>query len=565
MSRKHQSNSLLKHIESIAYFLALWSFLVLFLESIITYLSDNYYLVELITALANILLLGLAILNRVFLGELKEKRNQVLRDLAMLLLGGLLMFYQAKFVIFFLLIRQTYFIVQFFLFKAFEGRLYKILTDNPPVSLMLSFAFVILVGTVLLMLPAASTANQVTPFVDALFTSTSATCVTGLIVRDTGSYFSIFGQLIILVLIQIGGLGIMTVSTAFALIMGQRLNLKLENVMQKVVGDTERLDIFQLLKNIVLVTVLIEGIGAILLFFKFSDSMNPATALYSSIFHSVSAFCNAGFSLFSDSLMSFVDSPLINFTITTLILLGGIGFAVIIDLYRYVTRVDKVRKLNLHTRIVLACTGLLLLLGFVSLYITEYHGLMEGFSISRRFQSAWFQSVTARTAGFNTLDMGGLSTASILIFLVLMFIGASPGSTGGGIKTTTFAVLVLSVTSMLRGRKDLSIFNRKLALSNYREATSLMTLAGSIIFIVVFFLLIIEAKPFEKIIFEAISAFGTVGLSMGITDTLSQPGKGLITLLMYVGRIGPLTLIYAFSMRKRQPNITFAEEKIAIG
>jgi trk system potassium uptake protein TrkH len=439
------------------------------------------------------------------------------------------------------------------------------LTDNPPVSLMLSFAFVIFVGTIMLMLPAASASNQVTPFVDALFTSTSATCVTGLIVYDTGSYFSTFGQLVILFLIQIGGLGIMTVSTAFALIMGQRLNLKLENVMHKVVGEVERLDVFQLLKNIVLVTVLIEAVGAMILFFKFTTTMNPSTALYSSIFHSISAFCNAGFSLFPQSLMDYVDSPLINFTITGLILLGGIGFAVLIDLYRYVSKADKVRKLNLHTKIVLSTTGLLLLLGFITFYIAEYHGLMEGFSINRRLLSSWFQSVTTRTAGFNTLDIGGLSSASVLMFLVLMFIGASPGSTGGGIKTTTFAVLVLSVASMLRGKRELSVFNRKLSLTNHREATSLMTLAGSIIFITVFLLLLIETKPFEKIIFEAISAFGTVGLSMGITSGLSNAGKTLITLLMYMGRIGPLTMIYALSMRKRQANITYAEEKIAIG
>ncbi|HNQ43321.1 MAG TPA: TrkH family potassium uptake protein, partial [Candidatus Cloacimonadota bacterium] len=565
MNRVSKPRSFLKHIEGVAYFLALWSFLVLFLEPIISYMTNNYHMVELVTALANILVLSLAILNRVFLGELKERRNQVLLDLAMLLLGGLLMFYQAKFVIFFLLIRQTYFIVQFFLFKAFEGRLYKMLTDNPPVSLMLSFAFVIFVGTIMLMLPAASASNQVTPFVDALFTSTSATCVTGLIVYDTGSYFSTFGQLVILFLIQIGGLGIMTVSTAFALIMGQRLNLKLENVMHKVVGEVERLDVFQLLKNIVLVTVLIEAVGAMILFFKFTTTMNPSTALYSSIFHSISAFCNAGFSLFPQSLMDYVDSPLINFTITGLILLGGIGFAVLIDLYRYVSKADKVRKLNLHTKIVLSTTGLLLLLGFITFYIAEYHGLMEGFSINRRLLSSWFQSVTTRTAGFNTLDIGGLSSASVLMFLVLMFIGASPGSTGGGIKTTTFAVLVLSVASMLRGKRELSVFNRKLSLTNHREATSLMTLAGSIIFITVFLLLLIETKPFEKIIFEAISAFGTVGLSMGITSSLSNAGKTLITLLMYMGRIGPLTMIYALSMRKRQANITYAEEKIAIG
>lgn len=554
----------LKHIESIAYAVALFSFMVLFLEPIVSHFVD-YYTIEISTALANLLLLSLTILNRLFSGDKADRKTLILLDLGMLILGTILLFYQAKFVIFFLLIRQTYFILQFMLFRAFEGKLYKVLTDNPPVSLMVSFAFVILIGTVLLMLPAASVVNRVTPPVDALFTATSATCVTGLIVYDTGTYFSLFGQLVILILIQIGGLGIMTISTAFALIMGQRLTLKLENVMYSVMGDNRQLNVFQLLKNVVLVTVIIEIIGAILLFFVFSRQMSPAMAMYSSIFHSVSAFCNAGFSLFTDSFMGYAENPLLNFTITLLILLGGIGFAVLIDLYRYVSGADKVRKLNLHSKIVLSTSGILLLIGFVAFYWAEYHGTMAGFTISKRLLTSWFGTVTSRTAGFNTIDMSLINPATVLVCLALMFVGASPGSTGGGIKTTTFAVLFLSVSSMLRRRRDLSLFQRRISLSNHREATSLITLAASIIFVVIFLLLLVEGKAFDKIVFEAVSAFGTVGLSMGITANLTAPGKLLITLLMYIGRIGPLTMIYALSMRKIQPKLSFAEEKIAIG
>lgn len=558
------SSHYLKHIESVAYVLAGWSFLVLFLESIISHYV-SYRSLEIVTALANILLLSLTILNNLFAPDRSSNRNVVVLDVAMLALGTVLFFYQVKFVIFFLLIRQTWFIVQYLLFRAFEGRLYQALTNNPPVSLMLSFAFVILIGTVLLMLPAASVSGRVTPPVDALFTATSATCVTGLIVYDTGSYFSLFGQLVILALIQIGGLGIMTISTAFALIMGQRLTLKLESVMYSVMGKNTQFDLFQLIKSVVLVTAIIEISGAILLFFVFSGSMNPAAAMYSSIFHSISAFCNAGFSLFQDSFISLVDNPLLNFTITLLIILGGLGFAVLIDVYRYVIKVDKVRKLNLHSKIVLSATFILLLIGFVAIYWAESHGTMQGFTISRRVMSSWFQSVTMRTAGFNTIDFSTIKPATVLVSLVLMFIGASPGSTGGGVKTTTFAVLLLSVTSMLRGRKELSLFNRKISLSNHREATSLITLAALIVFVVIFILLMVEGKAFDKIIFEAISAFGTVGLSMGITAQLSIVGKLLITMLMYIGRIGPLTMIYALSLRKVQARISFAEEKIAIG
>lgn len=561
---ERERTPILKHIELFAYLLAGWSFLVLFLEPIIGYYL-NYKAIELGTALANILLLSLTILNRVLHGEVSQRRTIIYLDLLMLIAGAMLLAYQAKFVIFFLLIRQTYFILQFVIFRAFEGRFYKLLTGNPPVSLMLSFAGVILIGTVLLMLPAASVKGQVTHFVDALFTATSATCVTGLIVVDTGTYFTLFGQLIILALIQVGGLGIMTVSTAFALILGQRITLKLENIMQKVVGDSTVLNLFNLLRNIVLVTIGIESLGALVLFSSFVKVLPPGQALYHAVFHSVSAFCNAGFALWSNSLMNFGDEPVMNLGISFLIILGGLGFTVLIDIYRYVFAPQKIRKLTLHSKIVLVTTLSLIALGFIAIYIGEAKASMKGFTVAQRVMGSWFQSVTLRTAGFNTIDISRFGSATVLVSLILMFIGASPGSTGGGIKTTTFSVLVLSVLSMLTGKRDLTIFNRKIALSNAREATSLATLSASLIFCVVFVIMLFEPFAFEKIVFEAISAFGTVGLSMGITGSLSFAGKMLITLLMYIGRIGPLTMIFAFSLRRKQVNIDFAEEKIAIG
>ena len=555
----------ISHIELIAYLLAIWSFLVLFLEPIIEYYTGAYKTIVFITALANLGLLVLTILSRLLSGEVKQSKTIVYFDLAMLILGSLLLSYQAKFVIFFLLIRQTWFIVQFLLFTAFEGKIYKLLMKNPPVSLMLSFAAVILVGTILLMLPASSTEGYITNFIDALFTATSATCVTGLIVVDTGTYFSLFGQIVILLLIQIGGLGIMTISTAFAIMLGQRISLNVQNVMHQVVGETPVIDVFKLLRGTVLVTLLIELIGAMFLFFSFANMMPVAKAIYYSIFHSVSAFCNAGFSLWSGNLVSFVESPLVNFSITFLIILGGLGFAVLIDIYHFFFHHQQVRKLALHSKIVLTATALLIVSGFIGLYIGEYYSSMKGFTVSKRVFSSWFQSVTARTAGFNTIDISLYSSASVLLTVILMFIGASPGSTGGGIKTTTFSVLVLSVLSMLSGKNDLLIFKRKIPQSNAREATTLVTLALAIILTIIFILLLIEPFPFEKILFEAFSAFGTVGLSMGITSQLSYAGKLLITILMYIGRIGPLTLVYAISIRKRQPNFSYAEEKISIG
>jgi len=553
-----------KSTEFFAYLIAGWSFLVLFLEPILQHYL-NFPVWERITAMANLLMLSVTLISNIT--KLKDSRRImiVLADLAMLVAGLVLLADNAQFVIFFLLIRQSYFILQYFILHAFEGRIFKLISENPPVSLMLSFAGVILVGTILLMLPTSSRQGVVTNFVTALFTSTSATCVTGLTVVDTGTYFSLFGQIVILLLIQVGGLGIMTISTAFALILGQRITLKLENVMHNVVGETEVIDVFRLIRSIVMVTAIIESIGALLLFFECSRTLSTAQAIFYSIFHSVSAFCNAGFSLWRDNLMGFIDSPIMNFAITGLIILGGLGFAVLIDVFYYITRHKRVRKLTLHSKLVLTCTAFLLVMGFVGLFYSEYHYSMRGLSMGQRAYGAWFQSVTARTAGFNTVDIGKFGPASVLITLVLMFIGASPGSTGGGIKTTTFSVMVISVISMLRGRRDLTVFNRKINPSNAQEATTLITLATTIILVIVFILLLIEPFSLDKVLFEAISAFGTVGLSMGITSSLTPIGKLLITLLMYIGRIGPLTLIYAVSLSKKQPRISLAEEKIAIG
>jgi len=561
---KTKTTKTIKIIELLAYILAAWSFIVLFLEPIIIYYL-NYRLIENLTALANILILILTILSRLTMGKTKEHKNIIISDLIMLFVGSLLLIYQAKFVIFFLFGRQSYFILQFLLFRAFEGKFYRAMISNPPVTFMMSFMCVILIGAILLMLPVSSAQKQVTPFLDALFTSTSATCVTGLIVYDTGSYFSTFGQVVILLLIQIGGLGIMTISTAFALILGQRLTLKLENVMQNVVGGASSINLFELLKNIVLVTVLIEVIGAIFLYFTFSGYHQPLTATYYAIFHSVSAFCNAGFALYEDSFVGLSDSINITLTITSLIILGGIGFAVIVDLQRYFTSKKKNRRLTLHSKLVLSTTGILLAAGFLLFYIAEHENTMRGFSFLHRILASWFQAVTPRTAGFNSVSTSSLSSVSILVTMVLMFIGASPGSTGGGIKTSTFAIMILTVRALVGGKRELSVYNRKISISNFREAVGLIVISSAIIFALLLLLLQSESHSFEKVVFEAISAFGTVGLSMGITSELTTIGKFLITILMYVGRIGPLTLVYAFATRKLNARIDYAEEKIAIG
>ncbi len=551
-------------VEAAAYLLAVWSLLVLFLEPLISYYA-SLHLVQSLTAWANLLLLALAIAHRLLLRDDRGTQKVVIVDVVMLGAGLLLMAYNAKIVIFFLLIRQTYFILDFVIFRFSKGKVYKWLSGNPPVTLMLSFLLVIFIGTILLMLPVASTQNRVTPIVDALFTSTSATCVTGLIVYDTPTYFSKFGQIVILLLIQIGGLGIMTVSTAFALLMGRNIDLKLKNVMSQVVGGTNKINVAQLLKNILLVTFVIELTGAVLLFSRFYQHHSLDRAIYLSVFHSVSAFCNAGFALFSDNLAGFRDSAVVSLTIPLLIILGGIGFTVIIDLFNYYSKHDKVRKLSLHTKIVLVTTAFLIGVGMIAFFVMEYHGTMKGFGIHQRMLSSFFQSVTTRTAGFNSLDFGAMGKAALLVSMILMFIGASPGSTGGGIKTTTFSVLGLTMVSLLKGTKEISVFKRRIPAGNFREAAGLVFLSVAIVFTIVLMLMLVEPFSFEDIMFEAISAFGTVGLSTGITSSLTPQGRILITLLMYVGRIGPLTMIYAFAIRSRKNNIKYAEETIAIG
>ena len=561
MLAKH-SQKYLTFVEVLAYVLAGWSFVILFFEGL--FLGFHYYpQIELITALAN---LFLAILAATFKLISQEKSNKsIWLDLSMIVFGILIMFYQIKYLIFILLIRQSYYFLQYMLFRLFDGRISRAISKSPSLSLMLSFALVILLGAILLKMPIASVSGKSISLIDSIFTATSATCVTGLSVFDIGSQFTLFGQIVILILIQIGALGIMTISTAFALILGRRLNLRLENVMHNVIGGTYKIDMFRLLKSILLVTIIIELLGTICLYMVFSRDMSPSSAMYNSLFHSISAFSNAGISLFKDSFAGYVSNPLINITIMTLIVLGGIGFAVLMDLFHYFTNPNKVRKLSLHSKIVLIMTVSVIVIGFLGIFIAEHDKSLTTYPLKTKISAALFHSISSRTAGFNTIDTTQLSPASTFVTNLLMFIGASPGSTGGGVKTTTVALLILWVVAMFRGKKEVCLFNRRIPFSNIREATILVTIAGALIFIFGYLLMLTQDFSSEDILFEAVSAFGTVGLSRGITPHLNKIGKLLITLLMYLGRIGPLTLIYALSTRKHQAHIDYAEEKIAIG
>lgn len=440
------------------------------------------------------------------------------------------------------------------------------LSDNPPVLVMITFFFTIFLGSLFLMLPAATTFGEETSLLGAVFTSTSATCVTGLIVYDTGTHFTLFGQIIILLLIQIGGLGIMTISSAFAILLGQKMSLKSESIMQNVVGESNKLDMISLVRSVVLVTITLELLGAIIMYFTFiTKSFSVNQAIYHSIFHSVSAFCNAGFCLYPNSLMPYMGSFNINFVITSLIILGGIGFPVLKDIQLSIRRRASYKRFSLHSKIVISSTLVLLLTGTIIFFISEYNNEMKGFNFLERVMASFFQSVTTRTAGFNTIDTAGLSKGSSFVSGILMFIGASPGSTGGGVKTTALVVVIVAVIAMFRGHEDVNIFKRKVSERIIKNVMALAAASVSLLAIMIFLLLLFEPFSFEKTVFEAISAFGTVGLSMGITDKLSGVGQVIIIILMYLGRVGPLTLMFAISETKDRSFFTYIEEKISIG
>lgn len=467
---------------------------------------------------------------------------------------------------FYLLGRQTYFIIQKEALASYKGKFFDKLSENPPIFVLFSFFITIFIGTLLLMLPVSTARGEETTLINALFTSTSATCVTGLIVFDTGTHFTHFGQIIIMLLIQVGGLGIMTISSAFAFMLGQRLTLKSENLIQNVVGESNKLDMIGLVKNILLVTFLFELTGAVIMYFTYrADLFSTNQAVYHAVFHSVSAFCNAGFSLYPDNFMAYKSNFSMNFVITGLIITGGIGFPVMVDFRRNIAQRLKFSRLTLHSKIVLTSTFALIFLGMIAFFITEYYHEMHGMSLLDRLYASYFQSVTTRTAGFNTIDFANISKGSIFTSLILMFIGASPGSTGGGIKTTTFVVILVAMISMIRGNKDVNVFKRKVSDTIIKRVMVLIAISIMVLSFMIFLLLLFEPFEFEQTVFEAFSAFGTVGLSLGITPLLSSAGKLIIILLMYLGRVGPLTLLFALSAYTEKTNFTYTEEKISIG
>ncbi len=438
----------------------------------------------------------------------------------------------------------------------------------PAQIVILSFVAIILVGTLLLVLPISAADGKSISLIDAFFTATSATCVTGLSTLSLSENFSFMGQVVVLILIQIGGLGYMTLYSSMTILLGKSLNVRDQVMMQDLLDISSLEDLLQMIMNIIRYTLIIELIGAIILTIGFNlHGYEFGEALYYGVFHSVSAFCNAGFALFDNSLENFALDPIIHGTISSLVFLGGLGFIVLKELEYLFLKGGKIINLTIHTKIVL--TTNIALVFFVAFYIFfgEFLNGLNTYGLIEKIQISVFQSITTRTAGFNTIALSNLHPHTIYLICLVMFIGASPGSTGGGIKTTTFAILFQSVKATLRGRDRVEFFDR--TIPNVLVVRAIAIIVISLIMVSFFILLMMRIEPehdFLSLFFEVVSAFSTVGLSLGITPYLSIAGKLILSVLMVVGRVGPLTLALAIGKNREQVgNLKYPEGRIMIG
>lgn len=439
---------------------------------------------------------------------------------------------------------------------------------TPGQVVILSFAGWILLGSLILVLPVSAAAGKTITFVDALFMATSATCVTGLSSISLPDDFSIFGQMVMLLLAQVGGLGIMTLSSSMALIMGRNLQMREQVIMQDVLDTSSSEELLGLIVDIIRYTFVIEFIGAILLTIGFyQEGFEIGQALYFGFYHAIMAFCNAGYALFNNNLEDFKFQPLISMTIAFLIIFGGIGFSVMKDLLTTFKSRRSFKTLSVHTKIVLSVNTILLVFGTTYLFFGEFLHAFQDMSMWQRFQVSFFQSVTPRTAGFNTINLNTLHPHSLYMITILMFIGASPGSTGGGIKTSTFAVLLQSVTATLRGKFDVEIYERRIPSSIVVKSIAIFMISLAVVSVGILIMMRLEPdKSFLALFFEVISAFATAGLSLGITPYLTVLGKLSIAIMMFIGRVGPLTLVLAVGSKAVLPSeVEYPEGKILIG
>ncbi len=436
---------------------------------------------------------------------------------------------------------------------------------SPTLFLVYSFAGLIVIGTLLLILPVASKSGQQVSFTDALFTATSAVCVTGLVVVDTYDYWSLFGQIVILILIQLGGFGFMTSATLLLLAFRRRIGLRERLLLGESVGLARLGGLVKLVKQIALFTFIAEVAGAIVFLIRFLPLYPPGTAIWKSLFHSISSFNNAGFDLFGgyQSLIGFRTDIVVILMTAILIILGGISYLVLSDVITH----RNFRRLSLDSKMVLSTTGFLLLIGMGMLLLTDFNNpaTFGGLSFSEKLMDSFFQSVTARTAGFSTIDIGNVAAYGLLFIILLMLVGGASGSTAGGIKVNTFSILMATIWSTLRGKEHAGAFGREFTQQQINRALTIIILSLVVISIAVLILTATESFGFIELLFETFSAFCTVGLSIGITPGLSVAGKVIIVFTMFIGRLGPLTVGLALIQHHYAELYHYPEETIRIG
>ena len=432
--------------------------------------------------------------------------------------------------------------------------------------LALGFIFVILVGALILTLPISTTSGERTNFLDALFTATSAVCVTGLIVVDTGTYWNMFGQTLIMILIEIGGLGFMSFTTLIAIILGKKITLRERLILQDAMNTFNIQGLVKMVKYVLVFTVTVQFFGTLLFSTQFIPEYGLGRGLFYSIFHSISAFCNAGFDIFGNfsSLTYYNSNAVVILVASALIIIGGLGFTVLSELYSK----KSLKKVSIHSKMVILMTTVLVLGGTLLMFLFENNNVntIANMSFFDKIMNSFFASVTPRTAGFNSISTNGMTTAGQFLTIILMFIGGSPGSTAGGIKTTTIGILIVTITCVIQGKEDAEVFKKRFSKGLVYKAFTLIFIGVSLVIVVTMLLSYTEKEvSFIALFYETVSAFGTAGLTLGLTSKLSSVGKVLIMIMMYLGRVGPLTVVLSITRKKINLGIKYPEGKILIG
>lgn len=446
--------------------------------------------------------------------------------------------------------------------KNFINRIYDKISLNPPLVLSLGFAILISVGGILLSLPFFTNSGQATDLIDSFFVAASASCVTGLTPVNTLEHWNTYGHVLLIILIQIGGLGVMSLASIIPLILGKKIGMKSRQILKEQLNVESLEGMIVLFKYVLIFSFGTEILGAILLSIRFVPLYGLGQGLWISIFHSISAFCNAGFDILGDSIYPLRDDVLVNSTLSFLIIVGGLGFVVTSELFRR----RSFKNISTHSKLVLMITAILLTLGTVLFYFLESRGgVLKDESLGASLLESFFQSVVARTAGFYSVDLSKIKDSTAIMLMGLMFVGGSPGSTAGGIKTTTLGVLVLSTAAVIRGENEPVVFGRHIGTDIIRKALAIFLVSFGIVLSVSFILTITENAGLVDIMYETVSALATVGASKGLTADLSRVGKILITICMYLGRLGPMTMAFAFGMKVKKSPIRYPESFISIG